>query len=84
MAGRSKGLTLILDAHTDLFSAGSVDSDYEGFTGLISSRESFPFTAQELFEIKPGHNNIIALSGTENQAEASLRDLSWVKVYLSL
>ena len=70
---------LILDAHSDLLSAGSVDTDYEGFTGLISSRESFPFTAQELFEIRPGHNNIIGLSGTEVQAESSLRELSQVK-----
>ena len=44
-----KGLMLMLDAHSDLFAAGSVDSDYEGFTGLISASHSFPYTAQVRF-----------------------------------
>ena len=76
LPGRNKGLLLMLDTHSDLFAAGSVDTDYLGFTGLISSSQNFPYTAQEGFEIKPGHNNIIALSGTEIQADDTLRDLS--------
>ena len=76
LAGLNKGLLLMLDAHSDLFAAGSVDSDYEGFTGLISSSQSFPYTAQEGFVIKPGHNNIIALTGTEIKADDTLRELS--------
>jgi len=76
LPGRNKGLLLMLDAHSDLFAAGSVDSDYEGFSGLISSSQSFPYTAQEGFVIKPGHDNIIALTGTEIKAEDTLRDLS--------
>jgi hypothetical protein len=43
---------LILDAHNDLLSDGSVDSDFEGFTGLISNRESFPITYDSGFLIK--------------------------------
>ena len=54
--GRNKGLVLMLDAHTDLLMPGSVDSDYEGFLGLISPKGSFPFIMQEGFEIRPGHN----------------------------
>jgi hypothetical protein len=36
LPGKNKGLVLMLDAHTDLFAAGSVDSDYKGFMGLVS------------------------------------------------
>jgi hypothetical protein len=50
--GINKGLTLTLDAHNDLLSDGSVDSDFEGFIGLISDRESFPITSDNGFLIR--------------------------------
>ena len=53
-AGINKGLMVMLDAHTDLLSEGSVDSDFEGFVVLISKRESFPMTFDKGFLIKPG------------------------------
>ncbi len=73
--GRNKGLVLMLDAHTDLFAENSVDSDYKGFIGLVSPSGSFPFTLQEGFEIKPGHNNIVALTGSRIDAEDTLKSL---------
>ena len=76
LPGRNKGLVLMIDAHTNLFAASSVNSDYQGFMGLISSSGSFPFIMQEGFEIRPGHNNIIALSGSQVIADDSLRGLS--------
>ena len=52
--GQNKGLLIMLDAHSDLFSASSVDSDNEGFIGLIHPKGSYPFTMQEGFKITPG------------------------------
>ena len=75
LPGKNKGLVLMLDAHTDTFASGSVDSDYKGFTGLIAPSGTFPFTIQESFVILPGHNNIIALSGSRVDADDSLRNL---------
>jgi hypothetical protein len=45
----------MLDAHSDLFSASSVDSDNEGFIGLIHPKGAFPFTMLEGFKIRPGN-----------------------------
>ena len=73
--GRNKGLVLMLDAHTNVLSPGSVDSDYVGFLGLISPRGSFPLINEEGFEIRPGHNNIVALSGSRIDANEDLRNL---------
>ena len=56
--GQNKGLFIMLDAHSDLFSASSVDSDTEGFIGLIHPKGSFPFTMLEGFKISPGTNAI--------------------------
>jgi hypothetical protein len=42
--GKKGGLTVVLDAHADLLSAGSVEIDNTGFLGLLQSRGSFPLT----------------------------------------
>ncbi len=55
-AGVNKGLVVMLDAHNDLISVGSVDTDFEGFTGLIDSSGSYPMLMQKGFHIKPGVN----------------------------
>lgn len=75
LPGKNKGLVLMLDAHTDVFAPGSVNSDYKGFIGLVSPSGSFPFTLQESFDIRPGHKNIIALTGARIDADDGLRDL---------
>jgi hypothetical protein len=59
--GQNKGLLLMLDAHSDLFSASSVDSDYQGFIGLIHPKGAFPFTMLDGFKIRPGHLNLVSM-----------------------
>ena len=73
--GRNKGLYLMLDAYTGLLSTASMDTDYTSFKGLISSRGGFPFMAQEGFEIRPGHHNIITLMATKVDAEDNMQKL---------
>jgi len=74
--GRNKGLVLILDAHSDLFSPASVDSNIDGFIGLVGPTNSFPFMSQEGFDIKPGQSNTVTLSGYRIDADESLRSLT--------
>ena len=52
--GINKGLTIMLDAHTDLVSAGSINTGFKGFTGLVSNKACFPLVYQKGFQIKPG------------------------------
>ncbi len=75
-SGRNKGLVLMLDAHSNLFAPGSVDTYFNGFMGLISPSSSFPLMVQQGIEIKSGQNNIIALSSTQIDADERLRDLN--------
>jgi len=75
LPGRNKGLVLVIDSHSDLFSAGSLDVDYDSFMGLISPSGSFPLMNQEGFEIQPGHYNVISLSGSKVVADDDLRYL---------
>jgi len=75
-AGRNKGLFVMLDAHSNLLANSSMDLDYTSFTGLISYRGSFPYMAQEGFEIRPGHHNIISLGALRVEADDSMRSLN--------
>ncbi len=69
LPGRSKGLVLVLDAHTDMFSAGSVESDFDGFAGYIGGNATFPLFSQGGFEIRPGTNLIKLLASARNKLE---------------
>ena len=62
--GKSKGLLVVLDSHTDSLSASSVDIETQGFIGLITQGGNFPQINLGGFDIKPGHKNIVALSAT--------------------
>ena len=60
--GKNRGLTVVLDSHSNLFSPGSNNADTNGFIGLVKPRGSFPQTAVGGFELRPGHNNIVTIS----------------------
>jgi hypothetical protein len=65
--GKSKGLTVILDSHSDFFAAGSLEEDTKGFLGTIHPTENFPMTTTGSFELRPGpafwHLNYYYLKG---------------------
>jgi len=75
LPGKNKGLLIVLDAHNDLLSAGTSNSEVDGFLGLVGARGSFPFFGHEGFNIKPGHVNYIGLSASRIEADDSLRNL---------
>ena len=74
-AGLNKGLMIMLDAHSDIWSSSSVESDFQGFTGLIDRIGSYPLMLQNGFQIRTGHNNMIALSATQIDATDDLRSI---------
>ena len=59
--GRSKGLVVLLDSHSDVLSEGSVDSDFDGFLGVINPSGSFPFTSYSGFDIRPGDSLVASV-----------------------
>jgi hypothetical protein len=45
------GLTVMLDAHTDILTELSVTDDFEGFKAMVSPRGDFPLISQQGFEV---------------------------------
>ena len=74
-AGRKKGLQLILDAHSDYISGGTVSEDFDGFYAIIDSKDQFPTVNRKTVLIRPGHNNIVSMSATKVTADDGIKEL---------
>ena len=68
-AGVSKGLKLILDAHSDLVAGGSISEDIDGFLAIIDRKDQFPMTTRKTVFLRPGHSNNVALKMTKVHAD---------------
>ncbi len=77
-AGINKGLSLILDAHTDLISPASVEKDFKGFIAVVDAIDSFPLTEQKSIYLRPGFDNLVALAATDIKADDGIRNLDSV------
>ena len=78
-SGVNLGLTVYLDAHTDLVEALSINTDIAGFNAVIAPTSDFPLTSQKGFEVKAGHKNLIALSATKIDADDGIRNIEPVR-----
>jgi len=66
------GLSVMLDAHSNLQRVSSFEADFAGFQVLIDSRENFPFVKRKGFQIKTGHLNQLALTATKIDADVNI------------
>ena len=63
--GQSKGLSLVLDGHSNLLSGGTVTEDYDGFYAIIDEKHQYPLTDTKSILIKPGHRNYVSMGATK-------------------
>jgi len=70
------GLSMIIDAHSDLINPRSISSDYKGFTIAVNSKDEFPITKQNEIQVKPGHLNNFAIIPIKLDADESIRSIS--------
>ena len=68
-AGRTKGLQLILDAHSDVVSGGTVSEDFDGFFAIIDGTDKYPNTQMRSVLIRPGYNNIVSMDAVKISAD---------------
>jgi hypothetical protein len=54
-AGTQMGLTVMLDAHSDILTEFSVTDDFHGFTAIVTPPTDFPLIYQQGFGIKTGN-----------------------------
>ena len=61
-AGKSNGLRLVLDLHSNDVSFGSLFEDFKAFRILIGQPTEFPFVGEFGQLLDPGHEYFLALS----------------------
>jgi len=74
--GRRMGLKLILDARSDILESYSVRNVFQGFTALITNPGSYLLTDLKGFQLRPGQNNMVALSAIMVDAEDNLHSIN--------
>ena len=74
-AGRSKGLQVILDAHSNLLAGGTVPEDFDGFYAIIDSSDQYPMTTRKSVLLRPGHNNFVSMSATKITSNEGIKGI---------
>ncbi len=75
-AGLAKGLQLVLDAHTDRVSPGTVFENYDGFRVHVNKRTSFPLIKRQSFLVKPGQQTFVSLSAIDIKTDDDTKSIS--------
>ena len=75
-AGKKNGLKVILDAHYDKVTFGSVFDDVSGMQVFLGEPEEFAIIGERGKVIEPGKEHFLDISGYVVKAESELRTLS--------
>jgi hypothetical protein len=62
--GKNKGLTLVLDGHTNLLASGTVSDDTQGFFAVISEDDKYPLVNDGSNLLQAGHATFVAITAT--------------------
>ena len=74
--GVHMGLSVVLDAHTDIVNDYTYDSDYLGFKAMVLPPGNFPLGHLNEFEVRPGQRNMVALTAVKVNADPGILDSS--------
>ena len=68
-------MQLVLDAHADKLSAGSVSDSFRGFDTVIDGKNKYPFTSRNGFLVKSGQESQVAISAKRFEANENIRHI---------
>ena len=73
-AGQNKGLTLVLDRHSNRISASTVIDDFQGFVTVIDGSDKYPLTSSSSLIARPGYVTNMEIRSVKVQALQEIRD----------
>jgi len=74
-AGKSQGLSLILDSHSNEVSPGTVANDFNGFQIFIGTPTEFPAMRDRSIVIEPGYEHFVDMSGFSIVSDPDLKSV---------
>merc|ERR1712020_676038 len=73
-AGRNKGLTLVVDRHSNKLSATTVFDNFRGFVTVVDGNDKYPLTSSSSLIARPGYETNMEVKSTHVYAENEIRD----------
>ena len=67
--GRTSGLRLTLDLHSNSMSFGTLEKEYEAFSVFIGQPTEFPVVKERSIQLAPGHEHFLDLSAAVVSAD---------------
>ncbi len=67
-SGKDMGLTVYLDARSDVIVEGTVATESRGFIAYVSPRSEYPWVRRKGFAIEPGKETLVQLQATRVRA----------------
>ena len=64
-AGRDKGLTLIVDGHSNKLSRSTISDNFRGFVTVVDGKEKFPLVSHSNLIVRPGFENEIKVNAIQ-------------------
>ena len=74
--GIEKGLQLVLDAHSNHISSGTIFDNFKGFKVIVGDRKKFPLTGMDGLVLKNGQENYVSINPTNVVADEGIRKIS--------
>ena len=74
--GQNKGLTIVLDAHTDMVSSGSISDNFKGFVTVVDDSNNYPQTQTNGILLRPGRENHVAMTALEIFGTEAIRSIA--------
>ena len=68
-------MQLVLDAHADKVSSGSVSDNFRGFHVVIDGKDKYPFTSKNGLLIKSGQANEVVMSATRFDSNPNIKSV---------
>ena len=73
-AGRNKGLTLVVDRHSNMLSASTVMDNFQGFVTVVDGNDKYPLTSSSGLIARPGYETNMEVMSTQVYAENEIRN----------
>ena len=74
-SGRNKGLSLVLDRHSDKLSPSTVMDNFNGFLAIIDDKDKYPLTSATSLIASPGHETNIEINAVNVESLDEIRKI---------
>jgi hypothetical protein len=72
-AGINKGLTVIVDRHSDILSPGTVTDSFRGFITIIDDKDKYPMATLSSLIARPGYDSNIEVTAIQLEADPEIK-----------